>query len=94
MLLSVVCCTNNMMLERLEDIIQMESQYHALKNGYNFSIFEAYTWLRVSGQFETNEFVRISGMNEDYSYKYGGDNTKSIVDRIFKSDERIIYRGY
>ncbi len=94
MLLSVVCCTNNMMLERLEDIIQMESQYHALKNGYNFSIFEAYTWLRVSGQFETNEFVRISGMNEEYSYKYGGNNTKSIVDRIFKSDERIIYRGY
>lgn len=94
MILSALCCTNNMMLERLEDIIQMEGQYHAMKNGYDFNIFEAYTWLRVSGQFETNEFVRISGMNEDYSYKYGGDNTKSIVDRIFKSDERIIYRGY
>ncbi|MCR5460136.1 MAG: DUF5702 domain-containing protein [Acetatifactor sp.] len=96
LLMVLLTIPNEVMMVRLADIIQLEANFYSSKNaGYKFDIGDAYTYLRVSGEFETNEFVRMSGMNEDYSYKIGdGGSPRTLVDRIFKSDERILYRGY
>lgn len=51
----------NTLLSRLADIIQMESTYHARKETatYNFNLDKSYTYLRASGNFSTNMFIKI-----------------------------------
>ena len=96
MLLILIELPNEIMLTRFGDIVQMEGTYHYANQigSYDFNIYEAYTFLRVSGEFETNEFMRMASTDVEYSYQYGDAPQKSIADRIFKSDARILYRGY
>lgn len=70
---------SNTLLDRLADVIQMESTYNAVANQidtYVFDLDKSYTYLRVSGSFTTNEFIKIS-------------NSPGLT-----STERIVYRGY
>ena len=51
------------MLKRLGDVIQMEAGYQATEgriDTYNFDLDQSYTYLRASGSFQTNEFIRLS----------------------------------
>lgn len=55
------------MLKRLGDIIQMEASYQASQkriDTYNFDLDQSYTYLRASGSFQTNEFIRLSDTGE------------------------------
>lgn len=51
----------NTLLSRLADIIQMESTYNAKSKSatYNFNLDKSYTYLRASGNFSTNMFIKI-----------------------------------
>lgn len=50
------------MVSRLSDIIQMEASYDAVNriDKYTFNLDQSYTYLRASGTFEANEFIKIS----------------------------------
>lgn len=51
------------MLRRLGDVVQMEAVYHAAHSGiatYGFDLDKSYTYLRASGSFTANEFIRLS----------------------------------
>ena len=51
----------NTLLSRLSDIIQMEASYNA-NHGvatYGFNLDKSYTYLRASGNFSTNMFIKI-----------------------------------
>lgn len=51
------------MLKRLGDVIQMEAGYQAAKgriDTYDFDLDKSYTYLRASGSFSTNEFIKLS----------------------------------
>ena len=54
---------SNVLLDRLADIIQMEGTYYAkIENkNYIFDLDNSYTYLRASGKFSANEFIKISG---------------------------------
>lgn len=51
----------NTLLERLADIIQMEASYksHSGDATYGFNLDKSYTYLRASGSFNTNMFIKI-----------------------------------
>lgn len=53
------------MAERLADIIQMECTYQATnkKKDAVYNLSKSFTFLRASGQFSTNEFIRLSAGN-------------------------------
>ena len=57
------------MLTRLADIIQMEATYHAKQDAsdYNFDLDKSYTYVRVSGAFETDFFKQIGESNSAQS---------------------------
>ena len=51
------------MLKRLGDVIQMEANYQSTKGRidiYDFDLDKSYTYLRASGSFSTNEFIKLS----------------------------------
>lgn len=51
------------LLRRLGDVIQMEASYNALEGGtavQSFDLAKSFTYLRASGSFSTNEFIRLS----------------------------------
>ena len=54
---------SNVLLDRLADIIQMEGTYYAKSENKNyiFDLDNSYTYLRASGKFSANEFIKISG---------------------------------
>lgn len=64
------------MLKRLADVIQMESTYNAKINGLgSFNLSNSFTYLRASGSFATNEFIRLSdgdGLNSPVRVVYRG----------------------
>ncbi len=64
------------MLKRLADVIQMEATYNAEENGLgNFNLSNSFTYLRASGSFTTNEFIRLSdgdGLNSPTRIIYRG----------------------
>lgn len=64
------------MLKRLADVIQMEATYNAAENGLgNFNLSNSFTYLRASGSFTTNEFIRLSdgdGLNSPTRIIYRG----------------------
>lgn len=64
------------MLKRLADVIQMEATYNAEENGLgNFNLSNSFTYLRASGSFTTNEFIRLSdgdGLNSPVRVVYRG----------------------
>lgn len=68
--------SSDKMLKRLGDIVQMECSYQAatVANAHSFDLNKSYTYLRASGSFTTNEFIRLS--DED-----GIDTTKRVVYR-------------
>ena len=71
-LLLILLFTNNETeLERLADIIQMEGMYNAVDNiaGYTFDLDKSYTYLRASGKFSTNQFVKLSEITTDLTSK-------------------------
>lgn len=65
------------MISRLADIIQMEGSYDAVNriDRYTFNIDQSYTYLRATGTFEANEFIKISngnGLNSKERVVYRG----------------------
>lgn len=66
------------MLKRLADVIQMEATYNAATGGtatYQFNLSNSFTYLRASGSFSTNEFIRLSdgdGLNSPVRVVYRG----------------------
>lgn len=78
-ILMMITGSNTKMLNRLADIIQMESSYKAVNriDPYTFNLDNSFTYLRASGSFDTNEFISISGSGTPLS-----------------AQERVVYRGY
>ena len=66
------------LVNRLADIIQMESTYYVVTkiNTYVFDLDKCFTYLRASGKFSTNQFIKLSNSSKIYS------------------KNRIVYRGY
>lgn len=62
--------SSDTMLNRLADIIQMEGSYNASKGAatYGFNLDKSYTYLRASGSFTSNLFIKI-GEDSDVSSK-------------------------
>lgn len=63
------------LISRLADVIQMESSYKALEDELVFNLDKSYTYLRASGNFETNEFIKISngtGLKSEEHVVYRG----------------------
>ena len=62
--------SSDTMLNRLADIIQMEGSYNASKGAatYGFNLDKSYTYLRASGSFISNLFIKI-GEDNDVSSK-------------------------
>lgn len=64
------------MLKRLADVIQMEATYNAEENGPgSFNLSNSFTYLRASGSFSSNEFIRLSdgdGLNSPVRVVYRG----------------------
>lgn len=58
----------NTLLARLADIIQMEASYKSNSGAatYGFNLDKSYTYLRASGSFNTNMFIKI-GKNDSLS---------------------------
>lgn len=50
------------LLLRLSDIIQMEATWYGVEHvsGYTFDLGKSYTYLRASGSFRSNQFIKIS----------------------------------
>lgn len=68
------------LLKRLSDIIQMECTEKQINDGKadtKFNINRSYTYIRTSASFTTNEFIRLS-----------------TSDGLFGTQERILYKGY
>ncbi len=67
------------MLNRLADIVEMESVENLKNNGKGevFNLDYSYTFLRAEGAFSTNMFIPIKEMSENVSIK-----------------KRLIYKGY
>lgn len=62
-LLLLFCRSSDTMIKRLADIIQMEASYHAATDGvasYGFNLDNSYTYLRVSGSFDTTLFMQLT----------------------------------
>ena len=65
------------MVSRLADIVQMEGSYDAVNriDRYTFNLDQSFTYLRATGTFETNEFIKISngtGLNSKERVVYRG----------------------
>lgn len=65
------------MVSRLADIVQMEGSYDAVNriDRYTFNLDQSYTYLRATGTFEANEFIKISngtGLNSKERVVYRG----------------------
>ena len=65
------------MISRLADIVQMEGSYDAVNriDRYTFNLDQSYTYLRATGKFEANEFIKISngtGINSKERVVYRG----------------------
>lgn len=63
LILIMLFTSSDMLLERLGDIIQMECSYNAAKgviDVHGFDLAKSFTYLRASGSFTTNEFIRLS----------------------------------
>lgn len=60
----------NTLLKRLADVIQMEASYKAHSGAatYGFNLDKSYTYLRASGSFTTNMFIKI-GTDDSLSSK-------------------------
>lgn len=60
----------NTLLSRLADVIQMEASYKANSGvaTYGFNLDKSYTYLRASGNFSTNMFIKI-GTNDGLTSK-------------------------
>lgn len=61
-LIMMLFVNSDTMLDRLADIIQMECSYDSVNriDKYTFDLDQSYTYLRASGSFTTNEFIKIS----------------------------------
>lgn len=63
LILIMLFISTESMLKRLGDVIQMEAAYQASEgriDTYNFDLDKSYTYLRASGSFSTNEFIKLS----------------------------------
>ena len=68
---------SNTMLDRLADVVQMECSYDAANriDQYTYNLDNSFTYLRASGSFTTNEFIKISedsGLNSTNRVVYRG----------------------
>ena len=54
--------SSDTLLDRLADVIQMEGSYDAVDrvDKFTFDLDNSFTYLRSSGSFTTNEFIKIS----------------------------------
>lgn len=76
-LIMTLFTSTDKMVSRLADIIQMESSYDAVNriDRYTFNLDQSYTYLRATGTFEANEFIRLSngmGLNSKKRVVYRG----------------------
>jgi len=57
------------LVNRLADVIQMEASYNAATriDSYVFDLDKSFTYLRASGSFSTNEFIKLSNSSKIYS---------------------------
>ena len=63
LILAMMFGNEKTMLKRLSDIIQMEATQRAKKgqiDTYTFDLDKSYTYLRASGSFSANEFIKLS----------------------------------
>lgn len=70
MLIIMMMFTNyKTLLNRLSDVIQMEASYNAATriDSYVFDLDKCFTYLRASGNFTTNQFIKISNSSKIYS---------------------------
>jgi len=66
--------SSDTLLKRLADVVQMESTHNAA-GAYTFSLADSYTYLRASGKFTSNEFIKLSdseGLNSTKRVVYRG----------------------
>lgn len=76
-LIMTLFTSTDKMVSRLADIIQMEGSYDAVNriDRYTFNLDHSYTYLRATGTFEANEFIKISngnGLNSKERIVYRG----------------------
>ena len=76
-LIMTLFTSTDKMVSRLADIVQMEGSYDAVNriDRYTFNLDQSYTYLRASGTFEANEFIKISngtGLNSKERVVYRG----------------------
>lgn len=76
-LIMTLFTSSDKMLSRLADIVQMEGSYDAVNriDRYTFNLDQSYTYLRATGTFEANEFIKISngtGLNSKERVVYRG----------------------
>lgn len=70
MLIIIMLFSNsNALINRLADVIQMEASYNAATriDSYVFDLDKSFTYLRASGSFSTNEFIKLSNASKIYS---------------------------
>lgn len=70
MLIIMMLFTNyKTLLNRLSDVIQMEASYNAATriDSYVFDLDKCFTYLRASGNFSTNQFIKLSNSSKIYS---------------------------
>lgn len=70
MLIIIMLFSNsNALINRLADVIQMEASYNAATriDSYVFDLDKSFTYLRASGSFSTNEFIKLSNSSKIYS---------------------------
>lgn len=62
MLIMMLFNKSDVMVNRLADVIEMEAMYNAKTqiDSYAFDLDKSYTYLRASGKFSANEFIKIS----------------------------------
>lgn len=62
MLIMMMFSKSDVMVNRLADVIEMEAMYNAKTqiDSYVFDLDKSYTYLRASGKFSANEFIKIS----------------------------------
>ena len=82
LLLYLMFCSPEKLLDRFRDIVEMESVQNLYEKsgggsweGIKFDLSHSYTYLRVEGGFQSNSFIRVT--DDDYSY-----------------EKIILYRGY
>jgi len=76
-LIMTLFTSTDKMISRLADVVQMEGSYDAVNriDRYTFNLDHSYTYLRATGTFEANEFIKISngtGLNSKERVVYRG----------------------